>query len=152
MLIDQINKKVRDILLVIGWAATIALTTVITEYAKPSRPGSYGTTFDALGLAIVLATSLVFGMLLVDPVRILCGFIGTTSLSIVISVISSALYDLYALGLGEYFSGGAPAWEWVTWFAFLRIFRIMFPAAIILILIGGMIGGIVSELMWSHKG
>ncbi len=142
----------RDILVVIGWTAAIALTTMITEYAKPPRPSSYGTTFDALDLAIVLATSLVFGMFLIDPVKILYGFIVATSLSIVISVICSALYDLYVLGLGELFSHAHPwEWEWVTWFAFLRIFRIMFPLAIIFAFIGGMAGGIVSELMWPHR-
>lgn len=113
---------VRNILVVMGWAATITLMTIIAEYAKLPRPGSYayGTTFDALDLAIVLATSLVFGMFLVDPVKILYGFIGATCLSIVISVIYSSLYDLYVLGLGKEFSEIVPGWEWewVTWFAF----------------------------------
>ena len=128
--------------------------TIIAEYAKTPRPGSYGTTFDALDLAIVLATSLVFGIFLVDPAKIIYGFIGAISLSIVISVIYSALYDLYVLELGKYFSERVPGWEWewVTWLAFLRIFRIMFPAAIILVFIGGMIGGIVSDLIWPHRG
>jgi hypothetical protein len=70
------------------------------------------------------------------------------------SVISSALYDLYVLRLGEYFTQIVPGWEWewVTWLAFLRIFRTMFPAAIILVFIGGMIGGIVSDWIWPHRG
>lgn len=100
--------RVRDILVVIGWAATITLMTIIAEYAKPPRPGSYGTSFDALDLAIVLATSLVFGMFLVDPVKILYGFIGVISLSIVTSVMYSSLYDLYVLGLGKTFSEVVP--------------------------------------------
>lgn len=97
------NISVRDILVVIGWAATITLMTIIAEYAKPPRPGSHGTAFDALDLAIILATSLVFGIFLVDPVKILYGYIGAITLSIVISVIYSALYDLYVLGLGKKF-------------------------------------------------
>lgn len=145
---------VGDTLAVVGWAVAITLMIIITEYMKTPRPGSYWTTFDALDLAIILATSLLFGIFLVDPVKILYGFIVATSLSIVISVIYSSLYDLYVLGLGEYFSESFPGWEWewVTWFAFLRIFRIMFPVAIILILIGGIIGGIVHELVWPHRG
>lgn len=148
--------RVRDILAVMGWTATITLMTIIAEYVQPSRQrsSSYGTTFDALDLAIIFATSLVFGMILVDPVKILYGFIGATSLSMVISVICSSLYDLHVLGLGKGFSEAVPGWEWeiVTWIAFLRIFRIMFPVAIVLILIGGIIGGIVNELVWPHRG
>jgi hypothetical protein len=144
----------RDVLVLIGWAATIALLTMITEYAKTPRPGSYGTSFDALDLAIVLATSLVFGIFLVDPVKIIYGFLGVVPLSIVISVISSALYDLYVLGLGELFSETALGWEWelVTWLAFLRVFRIIFPAGVILGFIGAMIGGIASDFIWPHRG
>lgn len=150
------NIRVRDILAVMGWAAVITLMTITAEYAKPPRRGSYadGTTFDALDLAIVFATSLVFGIFLIDPAKILYGFIGAISLSIVISVIYSSLYDLYVLGLGEYFSEAVPGWEWewITWLASLRIIRIIFPVAMILIFIGGMIGGIVSDLMWPHRG
>jgi len=161
MLIDQMKNKLRtmsmrDILVVMGWAATITLMTIIAEYAKPPLAGSYaeGTTFDALDLAIILAMSLVFGIFLVDPVKILYGFIGAIFLSIVISVIYSSLYDLYVLGLGKNFSEIVPGWEWewVTWFAFFRIFRIMFPAAIVLIFVGGMIGGIVGEFVWAPPG
>lgn len=76
LLINQIKKKMRaisvkDLLAVIGWASAIALMTIIAEYTKTPRPGSYGISFDALDLAIVLATSLLFGMFLVDPVKIL---------------------------------------------------------------------------------
>lgn len=158
MLIKQMKKRLRDrlrdILVVMGWTATITLMTIIAEYAKTPRLGSDGTTFDALDLSIVLVTSLVFGMFLIDPAKIIYGFIGVTSLSIIISVIYSALYDLYVLELGKHFSEVVPGWEWewITWFAFLRVFRIMFPAAIILIFVGGMIGGIVSDLMWPHRG
>jgi hypothetical protein len=93
-------------------------------------------------------------MFLIDPAKIIYGFIGVTSLSITMSVIYSALYDLYVLEIGKHFSEVVPGWEWewVTWFAFLRVFRIMFPAAIILIFVGGMIGGIVSDFMWPHRG
>lgn len=144
----------RDILVVMGWAATITLMTIIAEYAKPLRSGSIATSFDALDLAIIFAASLVFGIFLFDPVKILYDFIGAISLSIVMSVIYSSLYDLHVLGLGEYFSEAVPGWEWewVTWLAFLRIFRIMFPAAVILVFIGGMIGGIVSDWIWPHRG
>lgn len=158
-MIDQMKKKlktisVRDVLVVIAWASTITVMTIIAEYAKTPRAGSTGTSFDALDLAIVSVTSLVFGIFLVDPVKILYGFIGAISLSTIMSVISSALYDLYVLRLGEYFTQIVPGWEWewVAWLAFLRIFRTMFPAAIILVFIGGMIGGIVSDWIWPHRG
>jgi len=157
LLIKQIKKRLRnirmrDIVVVIGWAITMTLMTIITEYVKQPRPGYTETYFDALDFAIILATSLVFGIFLVDPEKILYGFIGAISLSIVISVICSTLYDLYVLGLGQYWSH-VPGWEWeiVTWLAFFRIFRIMFPIAILLIFAGGMMGGIVSEMMWPHR-
>lgn len=151
------NISVRDIAVVMGWAATITLMTIIAEYAKPPRAGSYahGTTFDALDLAVILATSLAFGMFLIDLVKIFYGFIGAISLSIVMSVIYSALYDFYVLGLGKSFSeAGFPGWvwEWVTWFAFFRVFRIIFPAGILLVFIGGIIGGLVSDWVWPHRG
>jgi len=157
-LIKQIKKRlrtlsIRDILVVIGWAVTIALVTIIAEYSKSPRFGSYGATFDAY-LVIILVTSLVFGIFLVDPIKILYGFMGVVTLSILISVIYSSLYDIYVLELGKAFSEAVPGWEWewITWLAFFRIFVIMFPGAIILVLIGGMIGGIVSALMWPHRG
>jgi len=148
------NISARDIVVVVVWASAITVMTIIAEYVKPPRTGSTGTSFDALDLAIVLVTSLVFGMFLVDPVKILYGFIGAISLSTIMSVIYSALYDLYVLRLGEYFTGVVPGWEWewVTWLAFLRIFRTMFPAAILLVFVGGMIGGIVSDWIWPHRG
>jgi len=146
--------SVRDILAMIGWATTITLMTIIAEYVKPLPIGSTATSFDTLDLAIFLAASLGFGMFLVDPEKILYGFIGATFLSTAMSVIYSGLYDLYVLGLGEYFFEAAPGWEWewVAWFAFLRIFRLMFPVAIILVFAGGMIGGIVSDWIWPHRG
>lgn len=159
MLIDQMKKtlrsiSLRDIAIVIGWAATITLMTIIVQYAKPSRPGSYGTSFDASDFAIILAASFLFGIFLADPIKILYSFIGAISLSTVMSVIYSALYDLYVLELGRKFSEIVPGWEWewITWLAFFRIFRIIFPAGMILIFIGGMIGGVVSELVWPHRG
>ena len=159
MLIDQLKKRLtaismRDILVVVGWAVTLTLMTIIAEYVKPLRIGETKTSFEALDLAIIFATSLVFGVFLMDPVKILYGFIGAIFLSVVISIIYSSLYDLYVLGLGEYFSGVTPGWEWewVAWLAFLRIFRITFPTAVILVFAGGMIGGIVSDFVWPHRG
>ena len=159
MLIDQLKKKlkpisIRDVSVVVGWATTITLLTIIVEYVKPLPLGATAISFDALELTIILATSLVFGVFLVDPVKILYGFIGAMSLSLVMSVIFSSLYDLYVLGLGEYFSGLTPGWEWelVAWLAFLRIFRITFPIAVILVFAGAMIGGIVSDFVWPHRG
>jgi hypothetical protein len=158
-LIEQLKKKLRvistrDVLAVVGWATTITLLTIIVEYVKPLPLSVTSTSFDVLELAIILATSLAFGLLLVDPVKILYGFIGAMSLSLVMSVIFSSLYDLYVLGLGEYFSGVAAGWEWelVAWLAFLRIFRITFPSAVILVFAGAMIGGIVSDFVWPHRG
>jgi len=144
----------RDVLVVVGWATTITLLTIIVEYVKPLRLGATATSFDALELAIILATSLAFGLLLVDPVKILYGFIAAMSLSLVMSVIFSSLYDLYVLELGPYFSALTPGWEWewVAWLAFLRIFRITFPSAVVLVFAGGMIGGIVSDFVWPHRG
>jgi len=159
LLIEEMKKKLReirarDILVVMGWAATITLITMITEYVKTPRHGFTETYFGVLDMAIILAASLAFGIFLVDPVKILYRIIGTISLSLVMSVICSSLYDLYVLGLGRYFSDVVPGWEWewVTWLAFFRIFKLMFPVATILIFAGGMVGGIVSELMWPHRG
>ncbi len=147
------KNKLRDVLVVIGWAASISLMTIIIEYSKPPRLGSYAVAFDAYRL-IILVTSFLFGMFLVDLVKILYSSIGAITLSTVISVMYTALYDLYVLGLGKGFSEVAPGWEWewVTWLAFLRIFTKTFPAVPILVLIGGMIGGIVSDWMWPHRG
>lgn len=147
------KNKLRDILVVIGWAASISLMTIIIEYSKPPRLGSYAVAFDAYRV-IILVTSLLFGMFLVDPVKILYSSIGAITLSTVISVMYTALYDLYVLGLGKYFSEAFPGWEWewVTWLAFLRIFKKTFPVVAILVLIGGMIGGVVSDFIWPHRG
>jgi len=159
LLIEEMKKKLReirarDILVVMVWAATITLITMITEYAKTPRPGFTETYFSAIDMAIILAASLLFGIFLVDPVKILYRIIGTISLSLVMSVIFSSLYDLYVLRLGRHFSEVVPGWEWewVTWFAFFRIFRLMFPVATVIIFAGGMVGGIVSDLMWPHRG
>jgi len=147
------KNKLRDILVVIGWTASISLMTIIIEYSKPPRLGSYSVAFDAYRL-IILVMSFLFGMFLVDLVKILYSSIGTIILSTVISVMYTALYDLYVLGLGKYFSEVAPGWEWewVTFLAFLRIFHKTFPVVAILVLIGGMIGGVVSDWLWPHRG
>ncbi len=147
------KNKLRTILIVTGWTASISLMTILIEYSKPPRLGSYSVAFDAYRL-IILVTSFLFGMFLVDLVKILYSSIGAITLSTVTSVMYTALYDLYVLGLGKGFSEAAPGWEWewVTWLAFLRIFAKTFPIVPILVLIGGMIGGIVSDWMWPHRG
>lgn len=158
MVINRVKKKLRnisvtDIVMVMAWALTISIMTMITEYVKTPRPGFIETSFDVLDLAIILAISLVLGILLVDPERILYGFIGAISLSLVISLVCSALYDIHVLELGKYYTDLLPGWEWeiVTWLAFFRIFKLMFPVAILVVFAGGMVGGIVSELMWPHR-
>lgn len=159
MFIDELKKKMRaisarDAIVVVGWATAITLLIIFVEYVKPLPLGATATRFDTLELAIILVTSLLVGAFLVDPVKILYGFIAAMSLSGVMSVIYSSLYDLYVLGLGEPFTGVLPGWEWemVAWLAFLRIFRMTFPAVLILVFAGGMVGGIAGDYLWPHKG
>ncbi|MCW4019890.1 MAG: hypothetical protein NWF14_01485 [Candidatus Bathyarchaeota archaeon] len=158
MFIDDLRKKLRaisarDAAVVVGWAVTLTLLVIIVEYVKPMPLRATSTRFDSLELAIILVTSLIVGAVLLDPVKILYGFIAATTLSVVMSVIFSSLYDLYVLGLGEYFSALTPGWEWewVAWLAFLRIFKMAFPAALILIFAGGMVGGIAGAFLWPHR-
>jgi hypothetical protein len=113
LLIDRLKKRlqdisVRDILAMIGWATAITLLTIIAEYVKPLPIGSTATSFDTLDLAIFFSASLAFGMFLIDPEKVLYGFIVAISLSTAMSVIYSAFYDLYVLELGEYFSEAVP--------------------------------------------
>lgn len=152
-LASQLKEGFRNIPVVIGWTTIITLIVLITEYVKQPTPGGTATYFGLLEMVIILGASLVFGIFLIDPQKILYCVIGTICLSIVISVVYSSLYDL-SLGIGEQYSEAVPGWEWewVTWFAFLRVFRIMFPTGIILVFIGGMIGGIMNDLMWPHRG
>jgi len=152
-LVNQITERSRNILIVIGWTTIVTLVTIVTEYVKQPPAGGTATYFGLLDMVIILGVSSMFGIFLIDPKRILYCVVGTIFLSIVISVVYSSLYDL-SLGAGEPYSEVVPGWEWewVTWFAFLRVFRIMFPAGIILVFVGGMIGGIVSDWLWPHRG
>lgn len=152
-LVNQMKEKSRNILVLIGWTTIVTIMTIITEYVKQPPPGGTATYFGLLDMVIILGASSVFGIFLIDPKKIVYFVIGTICLSIVISVVYSSLYDL-SIGIGEQYSEAIPGWEWewVTWFAFLRVFRIMFPTGIILVFMGGMIGGIMNDFMWPHRG
>lgn len=144
------RKKVRDILVVIGWASAIMLLTVRAAYQFNPRARIIGTFLDAVDLLVLLAVSVVAGIFLADLNRVLFGYMGSTALSILMALIYTSLFDWFVRGTGEYLSETPFGWEYVVFYAFAKILRTMFPGAMLLTFLGGFVGGIISDRVWPH--
>ena len=146
------RKKVRDILVVIGWASAIMLLTVRALHQWNPVSRTIGSYLDAPDLLLLLAVSVVAGIFLADLNRILYGYIGSIALSISIALIYSSVFDWFVIGYGEIFSQTRFGWEYAVFYAFAKILRTMFPGVMLLTFLGGFAGGILSDTVWPHQG
>lgn len=139
----------KNILAIIGWAIVITLITVDTAYESPPYGWSvlqgWGPSFSIVDYVLLLAGSLVVGMILVELEMIFWGWIGSVLLSFLMSVIYSSLYNWFVIGWGEILSDTPWGWENVFYLTTAGIFRITFPS-IVLLFVGLFFGGLVGEL------
>ena len=145
-------RKVRGILVVIGWASAIMLLTVRAMYQFNPVHSTTGSFLNALDLLVLLAVSVAVGIFLADLDRILFGYVGSMVLSILMAFIYSTLFDWFVTGAGEVFTEIPFGWEYVCFYAFARILKTMFPSAMVLTFLGGFVGGIINDTVWPHRG
>lgn len=145
-------RKVRGVLVVIGWASAVMLLTVRAMYQFNPARSTTGSFLNALDLVVLLAVSVVAGIFLADLNRILFGYVGSMVLSILMAFIYSTLFDWFVTGAGEVFTEIPFGWEYAFFYAFTRILRTMFPSAMLLAFLGGFVGGIINDIVWPHRG
>ena len=127
----MLKLEAKDVLVVISWGFLMAAIILQALYANAS--------LAALDILLLFVVSVVAGMLLIDIKTILLGYLCSFSLSVLITFICLTLP--VTLRIFEY----AALNEALYRAAVFMIFTSVFPAPIILCLIGGFLGSAVGE-------
>ena len=142
------KKIIRNLLVAAGWAMAIVLITLNVLYLRndPSRYAApWEIAFNDLDLLLLLCTSVIAGMFLTDLDTVFWGYAGSLAFAFAALLIFSFLFSWFVLGSEEVFSQYDFGWEWVLWWGFGRIIRVMFPVPIMLCFFGGFVGCILGD-------
>lgn len=150
-------------MIVFSWSLCVALITIksyLLPYMKEpvlletrmiiTIVSKWLPRLDAVDYLLIVTTSLLSGAILLDLDKILYGWIAMTFLSFLMPVIFSAFFIWFALGAGEIFSsalGWELAVEQVSTFAFIIIFKMMFPIVPIFSLPAALVGALFRGLI-----
>jgi hypothetical protein len=124
------DERIKDSLVAVGWAvvdSSIALQALLR-----------GPVLTIVDFLLLFAASLLAGMVLVDSKEIILGFFGSIFLSFLIMLFCLTLP--VTLGVVKHV-----LWEFMVATAIIMMFRGLFPTAIIVSFLGGLLGGIVGE-------
>ena len=144
--VDWMRKKAIDILVIAGLAIVIVLLTVRTVYKPcPYKPAPYWwmPSFSLADYVILFVAGMVAGIVLVKPETIFFGWIGSISLSFLISIVYTSLYSWFVLGWKEALSIYPFGFENLIFAAFCSVFRITLLGDILVFLalfLGGFTG------------
>lgn len=145
-----LKKKKKYLLVVILWTVANVLIAhkVLFLPTGPASPEFFPGNITELDLFLFFVISLAAGLLLADPKRILFGYIGSMSLSILVMVFMRLFWDiLYSPIFGEAFS----QWGWLTieWIIFKSIslmFKNLFLVPLLSFL-GVFLGGVFRSFL-----
>jgi hypothetical protein len=152
-----ITAKRYPILVVCLWTAVFSMTIVGEYYflyetnpylRDPYYRLAYAPTSSIwipklylIDYVIIFAASLVAGFAISDVETTLFGFLASAVLSTVVSVIYTAYYIWYVLDFGSVL--GLQFLTTIIWAAFLNVFRMIFPMAILITFFGGIFGSVI---------
>lgn len=156
-----LSKRKKDIVLVLIWAALIALivirvyyetytTSARLFYQKRAFPGYDALMPGVVDLILMAAASIFVGLFVTDLKEMFYGYISAMLLAFFVSVVYALFYIWYILDLGPLFSVAPFEWEWAVLFAIYGILPIMFPWIIALCLIIVAVASFVRE--WILQG
>jgi hypothetical protein len=145
------------ILVVCLWTAVFSMTIVVEYYflyetnpylRDPYYRLAYAPTYSIwiprlylVDYVIILAASLVAGFAINDVETTLFGFLASAVLSTVVGVIYAAYYIWYVLDFGSVL--GPEFHTTIIWAAFLNVFRMIFPMAILITFLGSIFGSVI---------
>lgn len=136
-------------LIVVGWSLAVVSITLNVLYVKtnPKVPNYLIQEYalNEVDLLLYFAVSILAGAFLADLDRIFLGYILSLFLFVFLTTVISFFFVWFNLGWGEYFLDIPFGWEWIVYYALLRIVRITFPFVLLLSLLGAILGGILAD-------
>jgi len=152
-------EKKKPIIIVLLWSLGIAVVEIIPYwrvYAENpvlfefkiawTQTVNLTPHISILDLIVILAMSLIAGILLIDVETVVYSLIANFALSFVFAVVYSTLFIWFSLGYNEVFAlqGGFLEWgSYISYIAARNIFRLIFPMVQIFCLLGAMLGAFV---------
>ncbi|MCK4477705.1 hypothetical protein KAU88_04165 [Candidatus Bathyarchaeota archaeon] len=154
----QIQRNKKDIAIIIVWTIVISLILIKTHqffYLDNEQFSVYkipylqyaGPTFTEFDRLLLLATSFLVGIILVDIKNIVYGYFASMFLSSLIAVVYVFIYIWFTLGLVETLSRLPFGWELALFFGIANVFRFMIPAGMLFCLIGVLTGNIIRTML-----
>lgn len=125
-------RRVREVLVTVGWAITIASIALQALYQGFEL-------LPPLSLALLFIVSVLAGVVLVEPGIIVFGFFGALAISMLVMFV--CWVSPAVLGTLPYAILGGFLYE----AAFATVFRSLVPAPVILCLMGALFGGVIGE-------
>ena len=134
--------RIEDFAITLGWAIIVASIILQAMY----KPRYALTIVSPLSLTILdyfglLAASVLAGIILSDAQKVLLGYIASLFMSVLIMFL--ALISPAFLGTVKYVSAGGLSLLYGG--AIVLIFQHVFPYAMFVIFLGGVLGGILGE-------
>ena len=126
-----LDKRMKDILVMIGWAIIVASVVLQALYQRWSLTG--------LDMVLLFIVSVLAGMVLVDPEVIVLSYAGSIFMSVLIMFVCLTLPA--TLGMLTY----VVLEQLLYSEALSTIVKSLIPIPIILCLMGGLIGGFIGE-------
>jgi len=153
----QIERNKRDIAIVAGWIVVTVLILVRSHMLfYIENPGFfyqkvvetyYGLVFSDFDRLLLVVTSFVVGIVLIDVKKLVYGYFAAMILSFSVALTYVFLFNWFTLGLGKGFSKIYFGWEWVLFAAFRTVFRFMFPTGMIFCLLGVIAGNFIRIML-----
>jgi hypothetical protein len=156
-----VKEKKIPIIAVIIWTIMLSLV-VIREfnaaYANPlAMDPNYRVLFASyyssivprlynLDYVVVFVTSILAGFTIQEVDAVLFGFLSSVVLLLVSAVAYISWFIWYLLGLGALLD--ASVVTTIMWAAFLNVFRMVFPLAILAIFVGSIFGCIIRDFVY----
>jgi hypothetical protein len=159
-LANWVRTKRYVLLIVCLWTAVLSFVIVWEYYSLyekyPNLWSDYKVAFEpttsewiprlyTIDYVVVLVVSALAGYAIADVEDTLFGLIASGILSILIGVAYSTLFIWYVLGFGSVL--GSSGITMIIWAAFLNIFRMVFPIALLFIFLGGIFGSFFRGLV-----
>jgi hypothetical protein len=155
-----LGKKKAAIVVVFLWASLLSVV-VIREYylvyqdpraMDPNYRVAFAPTYSmflprlyGLDYVTILVMSILAGFAIREIDEVLFGFLASVLLLFVIAVAYTSLFIWYVLGFGAVLDASFATT--IIWAAFLNIYRMVFPLAVLAAFLGGISGSIIRDFV-----
>jgi hypothetical protein len=155
-----LRSKKAAIVVVFLWAFLLSIVVIREYYVTYQSPSAmdpnyrvafapaYSTLLPrlySLDYVTILVMSILAGFAIREIDEVLFGFLASVLLLFVIAVAYTSLYIWYVLGFGAVLDASFATT--IIWAAFLNIYRMVFPLAVLAAFLGGIFGSIIRDVV-----